>query len=296
MVFTRHALFDNVRVEARYLNARVLESVGNALRRAVEGRCGRHGYVRSGSVEVKSVGMGVVAPEAKGSVTFPVDFTADVCNPVIGSVVECTVHAVRQSTLLALDRTPHRVLEVFVPLEPKTFEHETDASAIAVDDVVSLRIVGKRFRLGSKTIVCVGQVTDRAPQDVHNEPPLPRESARGRVESVDAEAADASDGEGGGDASEGEAESEVEDAGDDADARGEDERVDGDDGDDTDVELDDEGEGEGEPNDGYGSDDGDYGSDDGDFADVEDEGGEGGDVGDARESGDERGAESGDDA
>ena len=159
-VFQTYSLRDHVELDGRYLNRHLLKSIENALRNQVEGRCTRHGFIRPGSVIVNLVGPGIIAPESGGRTCFTVDFDADVCNPLKGSTVKCRIESSNAMAALAVNLGDPRVLEILIPPEPKAFKHSVPFAELKVGSEVTLKVVGKRFNLGQKSIVCAGQVIE----------------------------------------------------------------------------------------------------------------------------------------
>lgn len=161
-VFKTFPLVERVVVEGRYLNRNISTTIENALRNAVEGVCTRHGFIKPGSVTIRSLGPGRVSTETGGKTSFGVDFDAEVANPVVGSIVACRILVVNTTAAFAVNAADDaRVLEVIVPPSPKTFAHEIPFADLCAGTVVAIRIVGKRFDLGQKTIVCAGQLVSR---------------------------------------------------------------------------------------------------------------------------------------
>jgi DNA-directed RNA polymerase subunit E'/Rpb7 len=167
--FQTRVLTDSVTLPGAYLNSRVMESISNSLRNDLEGVCSKHGLIRRGSIRVLEASDGHVCVESGAPTRFSVLFEADVCNPSVGSVVECVVEAKNASAAYAVHRCvppssgifdeSARVIEVVLARAPKSFTHDVEFDdAVRVGDSVNVRIVGKSFRLGQPTITCAGQV------------------------------------------------------------------------------------------------------------------------------------------
>lgn len=166
-IFQTFEMKEKVALSGRYLNKHLRESVGNELKNALEGVCSRHGYIRPGSVKVLSIGPGVVAMENRGSTTFSVDFEAEVCNPLLDSVITCRVESSNNMAALVVNVGEPRVLEVLVPAESKLYDHEAPFETLKVGSSASIRVKGKKFLLGQRTIVCTGQIVAVQRTDPH---------------------------------------------------------------------------------------------------------------------------------
>ena len=160
-LFQAVALSERVALEGRYLNRRASESIEHRLRNDVEGVCSRHGYIRPGSIRVHTISPGTVCLETGGKTVFTVDFDADVCNPTVGSRAVCRVEAINSFAAFATNASGNaRVLEVIVAPDPKAFVHEVPFEEMKVGSLIVVRLVGKRFHLGQKTLICAGQLVE----------------------------------------------------------------------------------------------------------------------------------------
>lgn len=179
-VFKLFPLVERVVIAGKYLNNRIKQSIENCLRNLVEGVCSRHGFVKPGSISIRSYGEGHISTESGGSTAFQVEFDALVCNPTVGSIVSCRIEAMNSFAAFAVNVSDDvRVLEIIVPPTPKAFVHDQPFSDLKVGSAATLRIVGKRFNLGQKTIVCAGQIVScdkMAPPSV--DPPVVSQSTR----------------------------------------------------------------------------------------------------------------------
>ena len=176
-IFIKFPLSDRVVVEGKHLNRHVHETVTNMLCNNVEGVCSRHGFVKPDSVDVKAISSGVMSSERGGRTTFEVAFDAEVCNPVIGSTVLCRIEAVNNFAAFASNVSTMRVIEVIVPPEPKAFRHKFPWTTLKAGSQVLLRLMGKRFHLGQKTIVCAGQIVSEVQQPFDGETEAATETA-----------------------------------------------------------------------------------------------------------------------
>lgn len=164
-VYTNFCLQDRVQVEGRFFNSSIRDTIVHKLRNGVEGVCSKHGLVRPGSIRVQSISPGVLSAESGGNMTFTVRFNADVCNPRIGSVVKCRVENMNGAAAFACNVTGERVVEMIIPPDPKKFSHLFAYDHLEVGCIVDVSVVGKRFHLGQRKIVCAGQIVSQPTMD-----------------------------------------------------------------------------------------------------------------------------------
>ena len=157
-VFVPFCLQDRVHIEGRYVNRNTRETVVNKLKNGIEGICSKHGLIRTGSVDVRNISLGVLSAEDGGGATFNVTFEADVCNPRIGSTVKCRVENINNIATFASNSEGDRVVEMIIPPRPQEFTHVYPYKDLQVGHVLKICVVGKRFHLGQQKIVCAGQI------------------------------------------------------------------------------------------------------------------------------------------
>ena len=100
-IYFNCVLLKKIVIEAKYLNENIDEYINEYLKKKVEGFCINEGYVKPESIKViqKSVGM-ILGSRFTGDVTYNVAYTADVCNPVIGNIIECKVKFINKLGVL----------------------------------------------------------------------------------------------------------------------------------------------------------------------------------------------------
>ncbi len=151
-MFVRSVLADRVTLPATRVGANIRDVVARELARKLEGRCSRHGFIAPRSIAVERVWDGVVQAQAlDGSVVFRVAFRADVCNPVVGAVVQATV--VNKNRFGFLAEAEGGVLEIVVAMP---------AADVERGDQVALEVLGCKFELNDTRIAVVGRVAGSA--------------------------------------------------------------------------------------------------------------------------------------
>ena len=79
-------------IEPKDLNSTLNKKIIKRIKQDVEGKCIKNGYVRKNSVKLvkRSLGQSLTS-HFNGNVIFHVEYLVDLCNPLEGAVIECSV-------------------------------------------------------------------------------------------------------------------------------------------------------------------------------------------------------------
>lgn len=138
-----------------------------------EGICSHHGYIRRGSIALERCSQGQVRVfSLNGDVEFIVHFSAEVCNPCNGTVVEGRVVNTNRFGIMAVVSVDDALTGEKLPvLEAIVVRGGIDGSgpdprmdAVQVGHVVRIEILGKRYQLNDTKIPVVARLAlDDAP-------------------------------------------------------------------------------------------------------------------------------------
>jgi DNA-directed RNA polymerase subunit E'/Rpb7 len=171
-IFMRMLLTDKIKLEPAFLSKRYKDEVLRRLKLKLEGICSRHGFIKPNSIEIYKVCMGKVElVSLNGNVLFDVSFYAEICNPLIGSVIKSKVMNVNKFGILA---EAEGVVEIIIAKNSVGIHSEVDLNKIRIGDDVLVEVVGKKFELNDKKIALIGRVVKDAKNvgqssDVHSD-------------------------------------------------------------------------------------------------------------------------------
>lgn len=171
---SRVLLHERIKLEAKYITVSFKDEILNRLKQKVEGICSKHGYIRKSSVDLHKVSPGCVEIVGlNGSVVYDVYFHADVCNPLVGSIVKSAkIVNMNRFGILAEARIPEdkyatSVLGIIIAKNSVNIVSEIDLDNLKIGDEVNVEIVGKKYNLGDKKISVIGRI-------VKEDAPAPR--------------------------------------------------------------------------------------------------------------------------
>lgn len=157
-IFYRTLLNDNIKIEPKYLSKDYRKYVLSKLKSKLEGICSRHGFIKTGSIELYKVTPGnIELVGLNGNIVFDVHYYADVCNPLIGNIVKATVTNVNKFGILA---EVAGILEIIIAKNSVNIQHDqgVDLDEITIGDTVVIEVLGKKFELNDKKISIVGRI------------------------------------------------------------------------------------------------------------------------------------------
>ena len=159
-IYFNSLLTKKINIESRYLDENIDNYIEKCLKNKVEGYCIDEGYVEPDSLKIitKSVGS-LLGSRFTGDVTYNIAYTANVCNPIIGNVIDCKVKFINKIGLLG-NNGP---LTILIPRYVQ--DENENMNKINENDIVKIEIIAKKFYLNSKEIKIVGKIWNNEEKD-----------------------------------------------------------------------------------------------------------------------------------
>lgn len=155
-IFIKVLLHEKVKLEPKYIHNNYRGEILKRLQQKLENICSKHGFIKQNSIEVYKVCPGLVElVSLNGYIQYDVQFYALVCNPVIGSVVNCKVTNSNRFGILA---EAGSILEIIIAKNSVSIVSDVNLDEIKIGDNVKVEIMGKKYELKDKKISIVGRV------------------------------------------------------------------------------------------------------------------------------------------
>lgn len=155
-IYIRMLLCEKIKLEPTFIHKHYKDEVLRRLKIKVEGICSKHGYIKPNSIEIHKICAGrIELISLNGNTEFDVWFYADVCNPMIGSVIKCQVTNINKFGILA---EAENVIETIIAKNSVNIQSDVDLDKIRIGDEVFVEIVGKKYELNEKKISLIGKV------------------------------------------------------------------------------------------------------------------------------------------
>lgn len=125
------------------------------MRSNFEGKCIVEGYVKPNSVKIIRFSSGEI--ERGNTISFKVVFECDVCFPVEGMLIKCSVVNIVKAGIKA-EIANEKPAPAVVFLAKDHHYNNNQFNNIQVGDIINVRIVGQRFELNDKYISILGEL------------------------------------------------------------------------------------------------------------------------------------------
>ncbi len=180
-LFVHSVLRDAVLVKPHMLGGNYRDVVLAQLRREVEGRCTRHGYVLPGSVALHRICSGrVEAVSLNGDVRFDAWYHARVLDPPVGARLPARIVSANKFGVLAHSGIASPA-GAFVPVVESIVTKqgvagaapsEVDLASLGPGDAIVVEVLGKKYELHDTRIAVVGRALP-ASTPLHPPPEAP---------------------------------------------------------------------------------------------------------------------------
>jgi len=160
---------DNVKIHPNRISGDIQKSVLKVLKPSKEGICSNHGYIKKDSIRIVKISCGQVeAASFHGYVNYLVKYSALVCNPVKGNIVEAIVVNINNfgilcSSFIEDSETDEKIsiLEIIIPKHSLSIQSDIDLqNSVKINDSVKVEIVGKKYQLFNKKISIIGKIVN----------------------------------------------------------------------------------------------------------------------------------------
>jgi DNA-directed RNA polymerase subunit E'/Rpb7 len=140
-------------IESKYLNENIDDHIETYFKKKVEGICIDEGYVKPESIKIlkKSVGM-LLGSRFTGDISYEVAYTADICNPVIGNLMDCKVKFINKLGILGHNGP------ITIIIGKQFHNNDDEINNIKENDIIKVEVIDKKFSLNDKEIKIVAKL------------------------------------------------------------------------------------------------------------------------------------------
>jgi hypothetical protein len=137
--------------------------LSQVISKEMDGRCIAEGFVKPRSCKVRSYSIGTFSA---GNIRFDLEIECMLCCPKEGAVINCIAKTVTQAGIRAHACTNPSPVVIYISREMHDASLATTATtrttnssmdSIKPDDVIQIRVVGRRFELNDKHVSIIGE-------------------------------------------------------------------------------------------------------------------------------------------
>lgn len=170
-IYSRCLLTRKVVLPIKNIGKNLEDVIEEYLHNNFEGKCVVEGYIKSNSIKIIRYSSGMI--ERGSNIVFEIVFECDICFPVEGMLVSCTVKNIVKAGIRAesSSETPSPIV-VFVAKDHH-FNNQ-QFNEIQVGDIITVRVIGQRFELNDKYISIIGELVKDKDKDIKKQTVKPR--------------------------------------------------------------------------------------------------------------------------
>ena len=157
-LFVKQRLTKSVSIKPIFMNQKIDDSIINILNRTIGGKCSSEGYIKRGSIEIAKKSLGQLnLGDPNSSIIYNVSFVCDVCNPIESNIYKCIVENKNKMGVVAFSaQLGAKPLYVIIPND--YIGEELDINSIEENDVIYIKVIGKRFKHNDSVIQVIGEI------------------------------------------------------------------------------------------------------------------------------------------
>ena len=155
-LFISTKIKSSLSIEPKDLNNNLNKKIIKKIRQEVEGKCIKNGYVRKNSVKMVKRSLGqCLTSHFNGNIIFHIEYLVDLCNPLEGAIIECSIINSNKMGILAeilgVDDSPLNIL-----LAKQQHIDNDEFEDLREKDIIKIRVLGKRYEFGDYQITIIG--------------------------------------------------------------------------------------------------------------------------------------------
>ena len=156
-IYKNVILDEYIYLKSADLNYSIDDIILLKLKKKIEGTCIKIGYVIPNSIKIVTRSLGIINnANFDGITTYKLKYTADVCNPVIGSIINCSIFNIDKSQIICyIDNIDVSPVEIYLYKQ----HHITNNNflELKVGDIINVKICGSTWSYKDTRIISIAQ-------------------------------------------------------------------------------------------------------------------------------------------
>ena len=158
-IYTQNILVRKVFLDISEIGGNIAANLERKLRREIEGKCIKEGYIKLNSIKIITYSSGVLKANR---VEFTVSFECLICCPVEGmKIFKCVAKNITKAGIRAELRTEGEEPSPIVVFIARDHHYDNKYFAtIKEDDEINIRVIGQRYELNDTYISIIAELIE----------------------------------------------------------------------------------------------------------------------------------------
>ena len=166
-LFFTGKLQTKVDIKSHQLNENIDDLLLDIIKNKNGNKCAKEGYIKKDTIEILKKSNGLIpAGHFNGSIRYIIKYSAQVCNPENGSIIECRVINKNKIGILAETLESPSPLTILVATQHHM--NNDNYQAIEVGAIIFVEVIGKKYELYDKKISIISRFTNKNQQTIAN--------------------------------------------------------------------------------------------------------------------------------
>ena len=138
------------------------------LKEKVGNKCSKEGFVKKDSIKILHRGIGKIpASHFNGKIRYDITFSVEICDPPIGSIIECKVINKNKMGIIAESIEEKSPLIILVATQHHM--ENQDYMSIEIGSIIFVEVIGKKYELNDTKISIISKFTHEKKQTINLE-------------------------------------------------------------------------------------------------------------------------------
>ena len=155
-IYTKITDSYKINIPFNKLSKDIFELLESILKNKIEKKCDKNGYIKDGSLKLLSYTTGELNG---GNISFTLIYQCYVANPVESMIIECKVSSITKVGIRAILNKSENDNSPFIVFIARDHHYNNkEFSKLKENDVISVRVLGKRYELYDENISVIGEL------------------------------------------------------------------------------------------------------------------------------------------
>lgn len=153
-IYNKNILTRQVVLKFNLIGSNIQEVLSNKLKRDLEGKCSKEGYIKKKSINILKYSSGMLIED---SVKYDVVFECLICNPVEGMRIKCVIKNITKAGIRCLYyKEEEKPIILFIARDHN--QKKDLYNNLKENDIINVKTIGIRYQLNDEYISVMGEL------------------------------------------------------------------------------------------------------------------------------------------